>query len=151
MAILKADKIEPMLNSPASSRKFFKSPSLKSQLIGMGADLDPVNSTTNFMPAGSNAFLTQNASMKSNDLKSLRGRKASHAPQLPQLDYVNRQEEQSRYDKGQGKGKMAQSTKNIDQKHITLTGDPSVAQVGFADDNQHIGEDFAKMHMEASM
>ena len=47
----------------------------------MGADLDPVNSTTNFMPAGSNAFLTQNASLKSsNDIKSLRGRKGSHAP-----------------------------------------------------------------------
>ena len=119
----------------------------------MGADLDPVNSTTNFMPAGSNAFLTQNASMKSNDLKSLRGRKASHAPQLPQLDYVNRQEEQSsRYDKGKGnKAKNAQSTKNIDQKHISLTQDPSVAQVGLGDDNLHIGQDFAKMHMEASM
>lgn len=99
MALLKGDKITPIMNSPpgsfnagaTSSRRFFKSPSIKSQIIGMGADLDPVSSQ-NFMPA-TQAFMTQQDSLKSG-IKALQSRKTSQAPpaerSLPQLDYISR-------------------------------------------------------------
>mgnify|MGYP000981114635 CR=1 FL=1 len=137
-----------MNNSPGStsSRKFFKSPSLKSQIQGMGADLDSVQ---NFIPTGSGqVFLTQQKSQQAN---TVRNRKGSHAPSLPQLDYISRQDEQNRYRKGQSPTKGIQSVQKLGQRHASLKLDPSAAQFGMSGElKTTFGNDFAKMHMEAS-
>ena len=89
MAILKADKRELGLNRPNSDMKFYKSTSIKS---GLNGDIDTVQST-HFLKNQSNTFLTQKASLKTNEFKLLRGRKASHAPEMTKLDFLNRQED----------------------------------------------------------
>lgn len=81
MAILKSDKIEVALNRPNSDMKFYKSSSIKS---GLNGDLH-TNNSTKFLQAGqSGTFLTQNVSMRSNEIILINGRnhgrKASHAP-----------------------------------------------------------------------
>jgi len=154
MAILKADKLEIALNRPNSDMKFYKSSSIKNGMLN--GDLDTNNSTT-FLKAGnqSNTFLTQNASLRSNGLKNLHSRKASHAPAMAKLDFLNRQEEPSSRNKFSISNNF-KTTKNFSpnkQKEIILALDPSVTHIAVGEEmgGLNIGEDFANMYMEASM
>ena len=90
MKILKSDRRDMALNRPNSDMKFYKSSSIKS---GLNGDIETNNSTAFINAKQSNTFLTQNASLRSNEIKLLRGRKASHNPQMTKLDFLNRQED----------------------------------------------------------
>ena len=90
MSLLKEDKVAPELGmggkNSKTQRRFYKSPSTKSSVGGgggMGADLDHTRGAP-FMPAGNNAFLTQEIN-NSSTKKILKNKRQSVNPSLPSL------------------------------------------------------------------
>ena len=108
MSLLKEDKVAPELGmggkNSKTQRRFYKSPSTKSSVGGgggMGADLDHTRGAP-FMPAGNNAFLTQEIN-NSSTKKILKNKRQSVNPSLPSLDTGF----------GQGRNDNQNSTQNV--------------------------------------
>jgi hypothetical protein len=110
LALLKQDQLTLDLNKNNTQRRFFRSPSTKSSPNTKNSRTGMVNTVqgmqSNFMPGGSFTFLTgdpnsgpsvpsgpsEQHSLRANILSK---RKGSHAPHLPQLNFLSKQELQN--------------------------------------------------------